>query len=41
MEINEWISQNTFSYVIKMVPRFLLKSVITGVTVSGVRKQWE
>jgi len=41
MEINECISQNTLSYVIKMVPRFLFKGVITVVTVSVVRKQWE
>ena len=34
-------AQNTFSYVIKIVPPFPFQSLFTGVTVSRVRKQWE
>jgi hypothetical protein len=41
MEINMLFSQNTFSYVIKIVLPFPFQSLITGATVSTVRKQWE
>ena len=35
------VSQNTFSYVIKIVPPFPFQNLIRGVAVSRVHKQWE
>jgi hypothetical protein len=35
------VSQNTFYCVIKIVPPFHFQSLITGVTISRVRKEWK
>jgi len=39
--VQSCVSCNTFSYVIKIVLPFPFQSLITGVTVSRMRKQWE